>query len=398
MSRAAWKLALSIGCVIAILGCGGEQPADTADEEPLPALPFERISSDGDDPAENGPDDDTVIEAVPGGVGGVKFPHFTHASNAKAGFGVPCRSCHHTAAAGEDPAEGCVDCHEAPAVGADPADLGPEDNLVLAGDGQDLAANPAVGFNHFSHASSRAYKIACERCHHTGDPVQCTECHQPIAKRTDEGQVVPKGKRAFHRLCLGCHEALVDSDPSSPAPGECAGCHSETGPKRLGGHLTLNRAYHFSCVGCHTGVARAKPETRAPIRACTVCHAAGSPWLPTAAQAAAEKRAAAAEAKRKALEAAQAAMGDAGVGDMDPGPATIVFAHGLEKKPTIPLTHHAHQGYGTCMDCHHEGLDDPKCTNCHKPEESKNIYHKQCKDGCHKEKGAPTGCKDCHPK
>jgi hypothetical protein len=152
-------------------------------------------------------------------------------------------------------------------------------------------------------------------------------------------------------------------------------------------------------VSCHSRVARAKPDTVAPSRACAACHAEGSPWLPAAALAAAEKREAEAEAKRKALEAARAAMGDAGVGaDADPGPETIVFAHGLEKKPTIPLTHHAHQAYGTCFDCHHEGLDDPKCTNCHKPEQSKDIYHKQCKDGCHKEKGAPTGCKDCHPK
>lgn len=399
MRRADWTIAIAAACLLALPGCGGDGPEAVPGEPgPLPALPFERIAEGGEDPADNGPDDSTVVEAVVGGVGAVKFRHFTHASSAKAGFGVPCQACHHATPAGEEPVEGCVDCHEPPAPGADPADLGPENNLVLTGEGQDLARNAAVPFNHYSHASSRGYKIVCDRCHHTGDLVQCTDCHADTAKRTEEGAVVPKGKRAFHRLCLGCHEALVDSDPASPAPVECQGCHSDEGPARLAGHLTLNRAYHISCVGCHTGVAAAKSDAKGPTRDCAGCHGEGAPWLPAAALAAAEKRAAEEEAKRKAAEAAEAAMGDAGVGaEVDPGPETITFAHGLAKKPTVPLTHKAHQAYGACQDCHHKGLEDPKCKNCHTPEESKTIYHKQCKDGCHKEKGGPTGCKDCHP-
>jgi hypothetical protein len=397
MRRAESTIALAAACALALVGCGGDkQEPAAAEAEEVPAMPFARIAKIGGDPAENGPGDDTISETVPGGLGGVKFPHFTHASNAANGFGVPCRVCHHTTPEGEDPDTGCATCHEVPKSGADPADLGPDDNLWLVGDQQDLTKTSPVIFNHYTHASNRGYKIACERCHHTSDLVQCVDCHASIAKRTDEGAIVPKAKRAFHRLCLACHEALVDSDPNSPAPVDCEGCHNEEGPERLAVHLTLNRAYHISCVGCHQDVVAAKPDSEAPTRDCSGCHGESAAWLPAEAIVAREKLAAEEAAKAKAMEAAMAELADAGV-ELDPGPETIPFAHGPAKKPTVALSHRAHQSYGACMDCHHKGLKDTKCTGCHKPEEAKTIYHKQCKDGCHKKKGGPTGCKDCHP-
>jgi len=397
MRRADWMIAIGLACALVLGSCGGDkQEAPVAAEEQLPPMPFERIGKIGPNPAENGPDDSTISETVAGGLGGVKFPHFTHASNAANGSGIPCRTCHHTTPEGEDPDTGCTDCHEVPRSGADPADLGPDDNLWLVGDKQDLGKTPPVIFNHYAHASSRGYKIACERCHHTSDLVQCVDCHKAVAKQTEEGAVVPKTKRAFHRLCLGCHEALVDADPESPAPIDCEGCHSDKGPDRLAVHLTLNRAYHISCVGCHQDVVAAKPDSGAPTRECAGCHGESEAWLPAEAIVAGEKRAAEEAARKKAEEELLAQLADAGV-ELDPGPETIPFAHGTAKKPTVPLSHRAHQSYGSCMDCHHKGLKDTKCTNCHKPEEAKDIYHKQCKDGCHKQKGGPTGCKDCHP-
>jgi len=399
MRRADWIVVTSCAWALALGGCGGDRQEAAPGEAAEPAaMPFAHVAAGGENPADNGPGDDTVSETVPGGLGGVKFPHFTHASNATGGFGVPCRVCHHTTPEGEDPDQGCATCHEVPRSGADPADLGPDDNLVLAGEVHDPVEVTPVVFNHYAHASSRGFKIACERCHHTSDLVQCTECHAPIAKKTEDGAVVPKGKRAFHRLCLGCHEALVESDPDSPAPVDCEGCHDEEGPERLAVHLTLNRAYHLSCIGCHQDVVAAKPESKAPTRDCAGCHGESQAWLPAEAIAAAEKRAAEEAAKAKAMEALLAELADAGI-ELDPGPETITFAHGLSKKPTVPLSHRAHQDRASCLDCHHKGVkDDTKCTNCHKPEEAKTIYHKQCKDGCHREKGAVTGCKDCHPK
>lgn len=397
MRRALWTIAIALASALAYCGCVGDKPeASQAGAAELPPMPFDRVAKGGDNPAENGPDDETISETVPGGLGGVKFPHFTHASNAANGFGVPCRVCHHTTPEGEEPDEGCSTCHEVPRSGADPADLGPDDNLWLVGDDQDLDRTAPVVFNHFTHASNRGYKIACERCHHTSDLIQCGDCHAEIAKLSETGEIVPKAKRAFHRLCLDCHEALVDSDPASPAPIDCDGCHDENGPQRLKVHLTLNRAYHISCVGCHQDALAAKPDSKGPTRDCSGCHGESEAWLPAAAIEAAEKAAAEAAARAKAMEAILAELADAGI-ELDPGPETVTFDHGLEKKPTTPLTHRKHQDYGSCLDCHHKGIVDSTCTECHKPEESKSIYHKQCKDGCHVKKGGPTGCKGCHP-
>ena len=43
--------------------------------------------------------------------------------------------------------------------GADPANNGPEDNLQLVGDEQNLAKLDPALFNHYSHASNRGYKL-----------------------------------------------------------------------------------------------------------------------------------------------------------------------------------------------------------------------------------------------
>jgi hypothetical protein len=390
-------LAAACGLVLAT-GCGsGEQAEEAAPAEPV-ALPFERIAEAAEDPADNGPDDELMLEAIKGGLGPVKFKHFSHASNKQGGFGIDCAECHHTTKAGELADEGCVDCHEVFTWGADPGDNGPEDNLVLIGDEQDLAKIEPAPFNHFTHASAKGYKLSCETCHHTGDLVACTDCHGKLAKRDEDGNVVPKGKRAFHLKCLGCHEALAQNQPDTPAPIGCKDCHKVGLAKQLGGHLTYNRALHRSCIGCHLGVAAARPETVAPTRECAGCHYGVGAFKPGEGVAFAE-----AEAKRVAEEqaraeaaAAAAAAGDGGVAVADKGPEIVPFTLGTQGKTTKPLTHIKHQEYGPCSDCHHKGLEDPKCSNCHKPEESKDIFHQQCKDGCHKVKGGPTGCKDCH--
>jgi len=56
-----------------------------------------------------------------------------------------------------------------------------------------------------------------------------------------------------------------------------------------------------------------------------------------------------------------------------------------------------------CGVCHHTGVKNQTCSNCHKEKKteilsSKNAYHKTCK-GCHKimEQG-PTKCGECHEK
>lgn len=75
-----------------------------------------------------------------------------------------------------------------------------------------------VPFSHQAHQS-----VMCLDCHHTGDYIQCAECH--MMETEDE---LVKLKLAFHRNCRGCHKALKQEDPTSKAPyRKCNGCHAK---------------------------------------------------------------------------------------------------------------------------------------------------------------------------
>lgn len=67
----------------------------------------------------------------------------------------------------------------------------------------------------------------------------------------------------------------------------------------------------------------------------------------------------------------------------------------------VTLSHQKHTGLTTCNECHHKGMDDPKCSNCHTKDSAVNAMtamHKNCID-CHKAKSSgPTECTDCHKK
>lgn len=104
-----------------------------------------------------------------------------------------------------------------------------------------------------------------------------------------------------------------------------------------------------------------------------------------------------------------AVSADAPAGDVEmkyPGEKT--------KYAPIKFSHAAHAAQA-CEDCHHKGMDDPKCTGCHSdyskenkknPESFDSAFHNKksvhsCV-GCHKKLGkdspAPTKCNDCHTK
>jgi hypothetical protein len=67
----------------------------------------------------------------------------------------------------------------------------------------------------------------------------------------------------------------------------------------------------------------------------------------------------------------------------------------------VTFTHKQHTGLTSCQECHHPGLDTPKCSSCHTKESEvnpMNAFHKNCID-CHKDKQTgPTACADCHKK
>jgi len=81
---------------------------------------------------------------------------------------------------------------------------------------------------------------------------------------------------------------------------------------------------------------------------------------------------------------------------------------GASSAPGKPLgeSHAAHVMIGKhvhtdvakdCLGCHHKGLEDPHCFNCHTTDdEQRDIYHQLC-NGCHDEHGVVTTCTTCHP-
>ncbi len=209
------------------------------------------------------PSDGPMLDRVEGTRGAVIFNHGGHM-----GYGFACTDCHHTTEVGDYPGDGCLDCHPVPDL-EDEARGGPDDNLVLVGEQQDPDL-PGVPFNHYTHASKQGYKLACDSCHHQGGYVGCDSCHSELA-RVEDGQVVPKHKRAMHLQCGGCHDALVGRDPDSVAPVTCETCHSLRELPRLEGSLDFQRANHLQCIDCHAEVKAARPA--APTR-CTGCHLA----------------------------------------------------------------------------------------------------------------------------
>lgn len=92
--------------------------------------------------------------------------------------------------------------------------------------------------------------------------------------------------------------------------------------------------------------------------------------------------------------------------------AGVTLATASDKGPEvmkIPATlgeiifdHAAHvEKVAECVECHHKGTADGKCTNCHKFSSENGVplrkmaFHDQCKN-CHAKTAGPTNCKGCH--
>ncbi len=427
-----WSLAVSLA-----LGCGGSKEGKTDKAESQPQGPaYPKIATEGEDPADNGPGDETELDAIQLGGSKVVFSHFTHASNTAGGYKIPCRICHHTTHEGQDVESGCSGCHEPPEVDDDPALYGPEDNLML--DITEDAERASVRFTHFRHASKHGYKQVCSSCHHTGDLISCDSCHGEVSMDAGDGQTIPKLKRAFHLQCIGCHKAARGNAPDSRAPLSCDACHqgrtavNAVGHLTTGGNLKLPRAYHLQCIGCHQDVRDRSPEAKAPTRRCAGCHKDGvdvqlkdgkvrpgdSVATATASEEGAQEIAAPStddeeaqpgtDTDTSAVAASDTATDtstgskdgfDAGGHDEKKGPERILIKYAQKSKTPTPFGHWEHQEFGEpCKKCHHTGLDEPTCSACHDgPDEAKKAFHGVC-IGCHKENGIDASCASCHPK
>ncbi len=306
---------------------------------------------------------------------GMHEAQFSHSGHT--GYGYACTECHHTTAEGSAPAEGCSDCHPVAEEGSDPAHKGPEDNTRLQGENQCLQELAAVPFNHFTHASADGYKLACTSCHHTGDTVPCSDCHDQIARLTPEGAVKPKLKRAVHLVCKNCHSSIAKNNPATPAPVACEQCHSERTLARLPGALTHERAMHLSCIGCHAAAVGppARQDQAEHPSAPTQCIGCHIPPVEEPVVADADGEAPSGLSVDMTIDHAKAAMSG------------------------TPFAHADHQGLAeSCDTCHHEGLADPSCRGCHGDvDAAQRVYHKLCIE-CHQaQEAGPTECAGCHP-
>ncbi|NJB68491.1 hypothetical protein GGQ74_002164 [Desulfobaculum xiamenense] len=66
----------------------------------------------------------------------------------------------------------------------------------------------------------------CQGCHHnspaSATPPNCASCHKQGVN--DDASVKPGLKAAYHRQCIGCHEAMAVEKPKATA---CVECHKE---------------------------------------------------------------------------------------------------------------------------------------------------------------------------
>lgn len=265
-------LTFSASLCLVLLAIACSKPELKIEMEKIP-YPFKKIAASEENPADYGPDDETVLDAIEGDMAPVPFSHFTHSSNAKDGYGIGCLECHHAADTPDD-AMGCKDCHE---QGESPEEalLGPDNNVRI--ELKNRTFTPVL-FNHFAHASFEddGYKIGCDRCHHVeGDHSPCADCHDEVAQRGKDGETIPKIKRALHLHCRNCH--ILSENPNAPT--KCKGCHKLTRHERPKDMVALSRSYHVQCINCHQLVNAANKRTAtsrkstktAPVT-CAACH------------------------------------------------------------------------------------------------------------------------------
>lgn len=137
----------------------------------------------------------------------------------------------------------------AAAAGLEPTDSGAPSAIVIfpVSEKPDPAAAgmPPVAFNHVIHEKWMAKTNKdCVVCHHTGDPVACTECH------TIEG----KAEGNFVTLHQAMHTPVIQPRKED-TPSSCVSCHENATKRR-------------DCAGCHTQLVKNARKGKW----CSVCH------------------------------------------------------------------------------------------------------------------------------
>lgn len=293
------------------------------------------------------------------------------------------------------------------AAGLEPTDSGAPSAIVIFPVGEkpnpNIAAMPPVAFNHVVHEKWMAKTGRdCMVCHHTGDPVACTNCH------TVEGSA----KGNFVNLERAMHATEIAPRPEH-TPASCVSCHI---------HQTTQR----ECAGCHGQLVR---NARKKDSWCNVCHTIAPSMTPEMmAQGVAgklsesknEKVAEETALARKPVQywSDQLAPSKVKIDALARNYGPCVFNHrhhALSMRSRIDanaLASAFHTSPGTiCATCHHNSppsATPPKCSSCHgqsidwiQPARPKLMaaYHLQCMS-CHKDmkvaRPRNTDCATCH--
>ncbi len=111
-----------------------------------------------------------------------------------------------------------------------PAAFSQDDVMTLDAKAFATPERPSVSFPHGAHAAA----FDCTACHHKyeksanfwspGDETSCAACH----RADDTGKLGLR--RAWHALCLGCHQEKGVTSPNAPVM--CGQCHREPAKER----------------------------------------------------------------------------------------------------------------------------------------------------------------------
>lgn len=265
------------------------------------------------------------------------------------------------------------------------------------------AAMPPVAFNHVIHEKwMEKTGKNCLVCHHTGDPVACTNCH------TVQGSEKAKGVTLYTAMHAEKIAPRAEDTPSS-----CVSCHQKQIKQR-------------DCAGCHTTLVRGAMEKESY---CAVCHTITPSMTKKQMQAGIdnkimpsenEKLATATALARKQVQywAPKMAPYKVDIDELKGKYEPCMFNHRhhvislMERIQKNQLAGAFHTDPATiCVTCHHHSAPSatpPKCVSCHTinidrqhPDRPRLLaaYHLQCMS-CHKDmkvaRPRNSDCTTCH--
>lgn len=265
------------------------------------------------------------------------------------------------------------------------------------------AGMPPVAFNHVIHEKwmAKAGKD-CMVCHHTGDPIACTNCH--TVQGSPEGQNITL-QQAMHTLNIKQRKEYT--------PNSCVSCHAAQTRER-------------NCAGCHTQLVR---NARSKSSWCAVCHTITPAMTVNQMQAGMNNKLSERDNEKLAVDTAVARVQTSYVSPLlAPYKVHIDSLKGKYEAANFNHRHHIQsmmdriqdsrlagafhtQTATMCMTCHHNtpaSLTPPKCISCHtteidriKPSQPRLMaaFHLECMN-CHTDmqvvRPRNTDCQTCH--